>query len=53
MTCESCVFLSDGFRCQRIKSPNYSRKIEAPAENGCARWELHPFLMPKRRVRDG
>jgi len=53
MICATCAYLSNGFRCQRIKSAQYSRKISDPENFGCARWELDPFLMPKQRVRDG
>jgi len=39
MTCASCVYLSQGLRCQRILSRFYSFQIANPSEFGCARWE--------------
>ncbi len=41
MTCESCAYLSDGYRCQRVKSRNYSRKIPDPESFGCPWWKMH------------
>ena len=52
MRCESCVYLSGGFRCQRATSRNYSRKITDTQNTGCPRWEIH-WGWSKRRVRDG
>jgi hypothetical protein len=53
MICATCTYLSDGFRCQRVLSRQYSRKIPEPENFGCARWEVHPEVSVKRRVRDG
>lgn len=41
MRCESCTYLSDGYRCQRVIAKNYSRKIPDPQAFGCARWESY------------
>ena len=48
-TCESCLFLSDGLRCQRITSSNYSRKVLDGRDTGCDQWAAHFAWPPKRR----
>jgi len=53
MICATCTYLSDGFRCQRALSQHYSRKISDPEIFGCARWELHPALIVKRKLKEG
>ena len=39
MICETCLYLSDGFRCQRVKSRFYASRIEYPTNFICARYE--------------
>lgn len=43
ITCESCKYLSDGFRCQRVTSSSYSRKMSEPENWLCSEWEQHPI----------
>lgn len=50
-TCETCLYLSEGFRCQRITRAYYSRFIEFPNATFCPRFERHWAKV--RRVRDG
>lgn len=48
--CANCLYLSDGFRCQRITSDHYSRKIPNEKASMCGEWTAHWAWTPKRKI---
>jgi len=44
--CETCRYLSNGFRCQRITTSMYARKV-SDLTTGCEQWERDPSRKQK------